>query len=102
LCKNKIYFLPESWNSIPSASPLKEKKNIVHYALYKKPWQYDDVIDGEYFWKYANKSPFYNLILQKKTAFGPKEHEEKVAATIDIVAHAGRIAVSDYTFSKKL
>jgi lipopolysaccharide biosynthesis glycosyltransferase len=102
LCRDQVRYLPNGWNKEPLLDQLEGDLNIVHYALYQKPWQYDDVIDGEYFWKYANKSPFCNLILQKKNAFGPKEHEEKVAATIDIVAHAGRIAASDYTFSKKL
>ena len=102
LCKNKIHFLPNGWNKIPSPFPCEGKKNIVHYALYKKPWQYDDVVDGEYFWQYAEKSPFRDLILQRRASFGDKEKLEKEAASIDIVEHADRIASSDYTFSSKL
>ena len=102
LCKNKIYFLPNGWNKIPTEFPCEGKKNIVHYALYKKPWQYDDILDGEHFWKYAKNSPFYELILERKAAFGEKEKREKEASAIDIVLHADRIAASDYTFSKKL
>ena len=102
LCKGKIHFLPNGWNKIPSPFPCEGKKNIVHYALYKKPWQYDDVVDGECFWEYAKRSPFYDVIMQRKAAFGEEAKKEKEAASIDIVEHAGRIAASDYTFSKKL
>jgi lipopolysaccharide biosynthesis glycosyltransferase len=102
LCRDKIYYLPNGWNKIPAPYPCEGKKNIVHYALYKKPWQYDDVVDGEYFWQYAEKSPFCELIKERKSAFGDEEKKAKEAATIDIVEHADRIASSDYTFSKKL
>jgi lipopolysaccharide biosynthesis glycosyltransferase len=82
--------------------PLQGEKNIVHYALYKKPWQYDDVIDGNYFWDYAKASPFYEKILENKAAFGEKERTAKEAAANEILLHAERIIASDYTFSKKL
>ena len=102
LCKKKIHFLPNGWNKIPSGFPCEGKKNIVHYALYKKPWQYDDVEDGECFWQYAKKSPFYDVILQRKADFGEEAKKEKEAAAVDIVKHADKIAASDYTFSKTL
>ncbi|MBQ9746658.1 MAG: glycosyltransferase family 8 protein [Clostridia bacterium] len=73
LCKKKIHFLPNGWNKIPSGFPCEGKKNIVHYALYKKPWQYDDVEDGECFWQYAKKSPFYDVIFHRKSDFGEEE-----------------------------
>jgi lipopolysaccharide biosynthesis glycosyltransferase len=102
LCRDKMLYLPNGWNKIPSPYPCEGKKNIVHYALYKKPWQYDDVEDGEYFWQYAKSSPFCGIILKNKAAFGDEEKKAKEAATIDIVEHADKIAASDYTFSKKL
>ena len=102
LCKDKILALPNGWNKQPTPFPCQGKKNIVHYALYKKPWQYDDVIDGEYFWRYAKGSPFYTEILQRKSAFGSKEREEKEAAASDILTHANKIVASEYTFLRQL
>ncbi|MEE0968940.1 MAG: hypothetical protein U0M06_06165, partial [Clostridia bacterium] len=75
---------------------------IVHYALYKKPWQYDDVMDGEYFWHYAERSPFYEQILLNKQNFGEAEREQKEATAHEILEHALMIVASDNTFSKKL
>ena len=102
LCFNKTYMLPNGWNKVPSDVPCEGNKNIVHYALYKKPWQYDDMIDGEYFWHYAEKSPFYWQILENKSAFGEDEKAKKEAAAKEIIEHAKAIVASDYTFAKKI
>ena len=100
LCDGKIYALPSSWNKEPLPHVMEEEKNIVHYALYKKPWQYDDVIDGEYFWNYAKVSPFYETILQNRANFGAVEKAEKEACAKSILEHANIITQSNHTFSK--
>ncbi len=102
LCDGKIYVLPNGWNKEPMATACEGKKNIVHYALYKKPWQYDNVFDGEYFWNYAKKSPFYDIILEAKESFGDEQKAAKEAVAIEILEHAIKIADSDYTFVTKL
>lgn len=102
LCRDKILMLPNGWNKEPMPLTCEGEKNIVHYALYKKPWQYDDVMDGEFFWHYAQKSPFYRKILQNKAGFGAKERAKKEAAAKEIIEHARLIVVSDYTFAKLL
>ena len=102
LCEGKIYVLPNSWNKEPIPLACEGKENIVHYALYKKPWQYDDVMYGEHFWRYAERSPFYEVILQRKSEFGDAERAEKEAAAKEILEHANKIIDSDYTFLKLL
>ena len=100
LCYGKIHILPNGWNKEPMAIPLEGKKNIVHYALYKKPWQYDDVVDGEHFWRYAVKTPFYPQILERKASFGEAERAEKEATAQEILEHALKIVESNETFSQ--
>lgn len=100
LCNDKIYMLPNGWNKEPMPLPCEGKKNIVHYALYKKPWQYDDVMDGDCFWYYAKGSPFYERILINKAMFGENERALKERAGREILEHADVIVASDYTFSK--
>ncbi len=102
LCRGKTHVLPNGWNKLPTSLSCEGEKNIVHYALYKKPWQYDDVIDGEHFWTYAQNSPFYRLILDRKENFGEKEKAKNDAVAGEILAHAGRIIASDNTFVKRL
>ena len=102
LCSGKIHMLPNGWNKEPMELPCEGRKNIVHYALYKKPWQYDDVLDGEYFWRYAERSPFYSEILRRRAQFGEKEKADKEAAAKEILLDAVRITNSKVTFSKML
>ena len=102
LCRGRIHVLPNGWNKEPMTIPCEGKKNIVHYALYKKPWQYDDVIDGEYFWQYAKRSPFYKMILERKDSFGDEERAENDAMAKEILLHALKIVDSEETFVKKL
>lgn len=102
LCRDKIFVLPNGWNKEPMSIECEGEKNIVHYALYKKPWQYDDVIDGEYFWRYASKSLFYDEILRRRSEFGDDARAEKEAAAVEILEHANKIVCSAYTFSEML
>ena len=102
LCKGKIHVLPNGWNKEPMPLACEGKKNIVHYALYKKPWQYDDVMDGDHFWHYARQSPFYEQICNRKQSFGEAERAEKEATAREILEHALKIVDSEDTFSKKL
>lgn len=102
LCFGKTLLLPNGWNKSPTETDCEGRKHIVHYNLYKKPWQYDDVTDGEFFWRYAQASPFYDQILQNKAAFGTEQRAEKEAAAKEILEHAKTIAASERTFSKIL
>ena len=102
LCRGKILVLPNGWNKEPFDIPCEGNKNIVHYALYKKPWQYDDTPDGEYFWEYAKESSFYELICERKASFGDEDKAQKEAAGSEILKHALLIVESDETFLKKL
>ena len=102
LCLGKIHVLPNGWNKEPMPLECNGEKNIVHYALYKKPWQYDDVMDGEIFWHYAKGSPFYDDICTRRRNFGEAERAKKEAAAREIIEHAKRIVASENTFSKIL
>ena len=99
LCRDKIRALQSEWNAVPSTLPESAPKSIVHYALYKKPWQDDDVADGDCFWAYAKNSPFYTQILANKAAFGDEEKTKKAAAAREILEHAKRIVASANTLS---
>lgn len=102
LCRGKIYHLSSSWNKEPIPHLIEEDKNIVHFALYKKPWQYDDVIYGEHFWEYARRSRFYDQICNNREAFGERERAKKEEAAREILEHALKIAASEETFLKRL
>lgn len=94
LCKDRVHYFPNGWNKEALSIELEGELNIVHYALYKKPWQYDDVINVDYFWHYAKQSPFYNDILQKKTSFTDEIKLEKEKSNVAIVEHSVKVTNS--------
>ena len=52
-------------------------------------------MDGEHFWRYAEKSPFYSTILEKKSSFSDEERAKKEATASEILEHADKIVVMD-------
>lgn len=98
LTNGKVHYLPNGWNKETVNTPLEGELNIVHYALYKKPWQYDDVINSDYFWQYASESPFYDKIKSIKDKFDDEMKAKKEKANIEIVEHAKRAIASEKSF----
>lgn len=98
MCNGSVKIIPNGWNKETIPAPLEGKLNIVHYALYKKPWQYDDVLNQEYFWQYAKMSPFYNTILEKKSQFTNEMKEKKEKANVEIVEHAKKCINNENSF----
>lgn len=98
LCQGKIKYLPVSYNRPALDFVECDDPQIVHFNLYKKPWQYDDVYLGEHFWHYANKSPFYNEIVKIKNSFTEEDKIKKEQAGVDIKTHAVRTLTSTNTF----
>ena len=102
LCKGKIKYLPFEWNRTPLQNVECENPKIVHYALGMKPWHDPNVFLGEYFWKYAEKSPFYEEIKAMKDNFTTLARLKKERAGIDIQIKAFEYADGENTFKKKL
>lgn len=100
LCRDKIKYLPNGWNKACLPTTAEGKLNLIHYNLYKKPWQVDDVINGNYFWEYAQESPFIENIKERKSSFTDEDRVKKEKANIDIVEHALKIINSKITFNK--
>lgn len=98
LCKGKVKHLPIGWNKECLPELCEGPLHLVHYALYKKPWQHDDVINGEYFWKYAKQSPFYEEIVARQKAFDDEKKAQKEKANAEIVEHGKQIIASEKTF----
>lgn len=100
MCNGRVKIIPNGWNKEAINAPLEGNLNIVHYALYKKPWQYDDVLNQDYFWHYAKLSPFYNKILEGKANFSDEMKKKKESANVEIFEHAKRCISSEKSFVK--
>lgn len=91
LCRDKIKYLENGWNKQSIPEPVKGKLNIAHFALYKKPWQFDDVINGEYFWDYAKKSNFYKELIEIRASFDEEKILAKEKANQELASHVTRV-----------
>ena len=100
ICHNKVKYLPTGWNkhSFPEA-PEGELK-LCHYALANKPWHYADTINGEYFWKYAKLSEFYNEILNEFNNYSEEDKKKDQEMFMNLLAGIEKIKTSDRTFKK--
>jgi len=74
ICYGKVKLLSTLWNKTPM--PYSDKNTIPYIAHYKinyKPWKYDDVVYGDLFWKYAEKSRYYSFLLDEKRSYTDEE-----------------------------
>lgn len=74
LCQDRVLRLPRAWNKTPVGKDLlpREELRIVHYLMTWKPWRYDDIPYGEYFWEYAKQTEFYEYM---KEIFDTTPHD---------------------------
>lgn len=75
LCKGKVKYLDLGWDKMPINAENFDEKNLklIHYNLNLKPWKYDNIPYSDYFWKYAKKSLYYDVIMQIKNNFSQDE-----------------------------
>lgn len=77
ICNQEVKLIPVAWDLLrdagnnqympgefyPEFLAAEQSPKIIHYGGMRKPWIYFDVERGEYFWRYAGKTPFYREIL---------------------------------------
>lgn len=101
LCRDKIKILPSGWNKTNYKPEYDGELSIVHFALAEKPWQ-SDVNNGNYFWDYAKKSKFYDIIKKVRESFTEEQRDKKRNAEINLRRKAVEIANSENTFYNKI
>lgn len=77
MCYGHIKYLSDIYDAMPNPNN-KEVENpvIIHYNLFLKPWQYENVQYYDYFWKYAKFTPFYNEILEIKNSYRDEDRKK--------------------------
>lgn len=97
LCRNQVVYINTNWNKTPQFSSKEEEKQIqlIHYKLTQKPWHYPDMSFGEYFWRYAKQTAFYDLLLKMKNEFtsidAKKDSETEVLLRKNAVKETKRL-----------
>lgn len=64
LCKDRIKYIGENWDKMPDFGQYYEEKDlhIIHYNMMRKPWHYKEVPYSNVFWKYAEKTNYYDSL----------------------------------------
>ena len=102
LCYNKVHYINKGWDKMSTDMDFDGELNLIHYNNFRKPWYYDDVPYGEYFWEYAKKTDYYDDILEIKKAFTLEKHQAKVDGAVKLVELTKKIVNSEKNFYKVL
>ena len=64
LCKGRVKIINEAWNVMPIDHLKVNLENIklIHYNLNYKPWHFDNILYKDFFWDYAKKTEYYQVI----------------------------------------
>ena len=85
MCYGHIKYLSDIYDAMPNPNNKEvEKPVIIHYNLFLKPWQYENVQYYDYFWKYAKSTPFYDEILEIKNRY-TNEDRKKDSEWMDLM-----------------
>ncbi len=77
ICKDKVRWLPVSWN-VEASSKLsvpEDEISLIHFNMTAKPWKYEDCVLGEHFWEYAKKTSIYEEICGVRDSLTEEEQE---------------------------
>lgn len=104
ICRERILYLDEKWDTMPKAPAYQAEKvthpQIVHYNLFYKPWHFDHVMYEQYFWKYADESPFADIIHHIKNNYTDEQRREDVLKLNRLMAKAASLPNDPVTFAK--
>lgn len=74
LCRDRVMLLPKLWNKTPMPnSDESVMPYIVHYKINFKPWRYDGIPYAEYFWDYAERTPYAEFFRNMKATYSEAE-----------------------------
>ncbi len=101
LCSGKIHYLSPVWDAMPNEEtpPLADAK-LIHYNLFSKPWCYDNVQYGEFFWQYAESSGYLAEIRTYKEGYSDEQKASDAKCLALLVRRGAEIAESEVTFKK--
>ncbi|MCC8047299.1 MAG: glycosyltransferase family 8 protein [Clostridiales bacterium] len=104
MCSGKIVYLDETWDAMPpmggKENEILKKPKLIHYNLFQKPWCYDKIPYEEYFWYYAEKSPFYPDIVRYKENYSEEQKKSDQTCLENMIAKGPKVCRQPVTFRK--
>ena len=105
LCRGKVKYIHKGWDKMALITDEKfnEKDlHLIHYNMFQKPWKYSNIPYENHFWSYAQKTCFYDEILDMKNNHTEEMSEEDKVAGIKLENRAARIIEEANTFENAL
>ena len=87
ICKGHVKYLHAGWNKMPCCQNdmAKDEIKLVHYNLSYKPWQLDNIMHEELFWKYAQMTRYYEKIKQIKANHSEEDKKRTETVTFNLI-----------------
>lgn len=101
LCKDKVKYLPLSWDKMPDYCEHLDEKDIhlIHYNMFKKPWHYRDVEYSDIFWKYAKETKYYAELKKELESYTDEQRQKDAKGGENMVVMAENIMKSNQKFT---
>lgn len=76
MCFGKTLYLDPRWNIQPENMICDDfKPKIVHYNLFGKPWNYDNIPFEELFWNSSKETNYYESVLKNKKEYTAEQRK---------------------------
>ncbi len=92
LCRDQVLFLDKGWNKMSIDCDYDGEPNLIHYNMFFKPWQYDNICYGDYFWEYAKRTDFLEEIQRIRDGFGQSDRQAQAEANQSL--HQNAVSIS--------
>ena len=101
LCKDRVLYLPETWNKMPDFGERCDINEIhlIHYNMFRKPWHYDDVPYQETFWEYAKETKYYDELVEQLESYSEESKKQDVTGSDKLLDYARQLIKSDFKFT---
>ncbi len=103
MCSGSVRFLDETWDAMPPQGGQGRElaqPQLIHFNLFQKPWCYDDIPYEDYFWYWAQRSPFYPQIRAGKDGYSRQQQESDRSCMLNMIRKGALVGQQDVTFRK--
>lgn len=104
ICNGKVKYLDESWNKAPlDGIIINSETKLIHYKLTLKPWHYDNINGGSYFWHYASKTNFHDYMINLLLNYTNEQKQKDlyVEENLKTLAINETVRIKDYLLNNK-
>lgn len=102
MCNKKILYLNCEWDAMPDENEPLSDPALIHYNLFSKPWCYDDIPYGEYFWENAETSGYIEELKEYKANYSDEQKKSDSECMGLLVSRATEILEKGKTFKEEI